>query len=79
MRDLPSPWSALFAPTGIPEEAKKVLIPAIEKVIKTPDLMSRMQKMWFISNYKPPTELKHLLVEDYENARAMVKKMGVTK
>jgi tripartite-type tricarboxylate transporter receptor subunit TctC len=78
-RDLPHTLFAFFAPAGIPEEAKQVLIPAIEKAIKNPDLMAKLQKMWFIPNYKPPTELKHLLAEDYENARALVKKMGMTK
>jgi tripartite-type tricarboxylate transporter receptor subunit TctC len=79
IRDLPSPWAGVYGPSGIPEEAKKALIPAIEKAIKTPDLMSRIQKMWFIPSYKPPTEQKHLLAEDYENAKALAKKMGVTK
>lgn len=78
-RDLPSPWAGVYGPAGIPEEAKKILIPATEKAIKTPDLMSRMQKMWFIPIYKSPAEQKHLLAEDYENARALAKKMGVTK
>jgi tripartite-type tricarboxylate transporter receptor subunit TctC len=78
-RDLPHTFFAFFAPAGIPEEAKKVLIPAIEKAIKTPELMTKLQKMWFIPNYRSPEELKHLMSEDYENARAMVKKMGVTK
>jgi tripartite-type tricarboxylate transporter receptor subunit TctC len=78
-RDLPHTLFAFFAPAGIPEEPKQVLIPAIEKAIKNPELMAKLQKMWFIPNYKPPTELKHLLVEDYENARALVKKMGMTK
>jgi len=75
-RGIPSPWTALFAPIGITEEAKKVLIPAIETAIKNPDLMSKMQKMWYIPGYKPPAELKTLLVEDYENARDTFKKMG---
>jgi len=78
-RGIPSPWTALFAPVGIPEEAKKVLIPAIEKAIKTPELMARLQKMWYIPGYKPPAELKSLLTEDYENARATFKKMGLGK
>jgi len=78
-RDLPPTYFALFAPAGIPEEAKKVLIPVIEKAIKNPELMAKLQKMWFIPHYRSPEELKHLMSEDYENARAMVKKMGVTK
>jgi tripartite-type tricarboxylate transporter receptor subunit TctC len=78
-RDLPSPWAGVYAPAGIPEEARKVLIPAIEKAIKTPEMMTKMQKMWFLPGYKNPAEHKHLLVEDYENARALVKKMGITQ
>ncbi len=78
-RDLPPTYFALFAPAGIPEEVKKVLIPAIEMAVKNPELMTRLQKMWFIPNYRSPAELKNLMNEDYENARALVKKMGVTK
>lgn len=78
-RGIPSPWTALFAPIGISEEVRRVLIPAIETAIKNPDLMSRMQKMWYIPGYKTPAELKNLLVDDYENARDTFKKMGLTR
>lgn len=78
-QDLPPTYFAFMAPTGIPEEAKKVLIPAIEKAAKNPDLTERLKKMWFIPQYKAPAELKRLMSEDYENARAVVKKMGVTR
>lgn len=78
-RDLPPTYFAFFAPASIPEEVKKVLIPAIEKATKDSELMAKLQKMWFIPNYKSPAELKRLMSEDYENAREMVKKMGVTK
>jgi tripartite-type tricarboxylate transporter receptor subunit TctC len=78
-QDLPSSWFAFFAPTGIPDEAKKVLVPAIEKAIKNQDLMTKLQKMWYIPNYKSPAELKQILNEDFEKARAVVKRMGVTK
>jgi tripartite-type tricarboxylate transporter receptor subunit TctC len=76
---LPSSWAGLFAPSGIPDEAKKVLIPAIERAVKNPELVGRLQKMWFLSNYKSPDELKQIIIEDYKNACAVVKKMGVTK
>jgi tripartite-type tricarboxylate transporter receptor subunit TctC len=78
-RELPSPWAGVYAPAGIPEDVKKVLIPAIEKAIKTPDVISKMQKMLFLPAYKPPAEHRLLLVEDYENALSLIKKMGVTK
>ena len=78
-RGIPSPWTALFAPIGITEEVKKVLIPAIEKAIKTPDLMSKMEKMRYVPGYKPPAELKSLMVDDYESALAAFKKSVTTK
>jgi len=78
-RDLPQTFFAFFAPAGIPEEAKKVLIPAIEKATKEPELAERLKKMWFIPNYKPPAELKHLMSQDYANAVAIVKQMGLTR
>ena len=78
-RGIPSPWTAVFAPIGIPEEARKVLIPAIEKAVRNPELMSRMQKLWYIPGYKNPAELRELLIRDYENARATFKQAGVTK
>jgi tripartite-type tricarboxylate transporter receptor subunit TctC len=79
MRDLPSPWAGLYGPAGMPEEVKKVLIPAIEKAIKTPELMSKIQKLWFLPSYKPPAEHKALWVEDYENAKTLSKKMGLVR
>ncbi len=78
-RGIPSPWTAIFAPAGIPEDVKKVLIPAIEKTINNPDLISKMKKMWYIPGYKPPAELRRLLIEDYENARTAFKRIETTK
>jgi hypothetical protein len=34
--------------------------------------------MCTIPNDKSPTELKQMIIEDYENAREVVKKMGGT-
>lgn len=78
-RGIPLNFLGFFGPAGIPEEAKKVLIPAIEKAAKNPDLMAKLRKMWIIPNYRPPAELKQIMTEDYENAKQVVKQMGVTK
>jgi tripartite-type tricarboxylate transporter receptor subunit TctC len=78
-RALPLTFFGFFAPAGIPEETKKVLIPAIEKAVKHPDVTARLQKMWFIPHYKSPAELKQMMIEDFENARQIVKQMKLTK
>ncbi|HUL30519.1 MAG TPA: tripartite tricarboxylate transporter substrate binding protein [Thermodesulfobacteriota bacterium] len=78
-RDLPSPWAGLYGPAGMSEEVKRVLIPAIEKAVKTPELMAKIQRLWFLPGYKPPGEQRLLWVDDYENAKALSKKMGLVK
>jgi len=78
-RDLPSAWFGLFAPAGVSEEVKKVLIPAIEKAIKNPELEAKIQKIGYIPQYKSPSELKKLIIRDYEEARSIAIKIGLTK
>ncbi|HUL22030.1 MAG TPA: tripartite tricarboxylate transporter substrate binding protein [Thermodesulfobacteriota bacterium] len=78
-QDLPVSFFGFFAPAGIPEEAKKALVPAIEKAIKTPELMTKLQNLWYITNYKSPVELRQILTENYERAKSIAKKMGVNK
>jgi len=77
--DLPASWFGFFAPAGIPDEAKQALVPALEKAIKNPDVAAKLQKLWFITNYKTPAELKQILVENHEKIRTMAKKMGIAK
>ncbi len=78
-QDLLSAWFALYGPAGIPEEVKKVLVPAIEKAIKDRELKTKIEKMGFIVDYKTPAELKKLGVEDYEKAHAVAVKVGLQK
>jgi tripartite-type tricarboxylate transporter receptor subunit TctC len=78
-RNLVSAWFAFFAPSGIPEEVKKVLVPAIEKTIKNPELEARIEKLGLTVDYKPPEELKKIMTSDYETARAIAIKLGLTK
>ena len=78
-QNLPSSWFGFFAPAGLPDDAKKILVPAIEKAIKNPEGVAKLQKMGLITNYKSPTEQKQVVMDDYEKAREMVKRMGLTK
>jgi tripartite-type tricarboxylate transporter receptor subunit TctC len=76
-QDLPGTYFGFAAPVGIPEEAKKVLIPAIEKAARNPELAEKLNKLWFIPNYKSPTEYKQMIARDYENACSIVKTMKI--
>ncbi len=74
---LPSAWFALYAPSGLPEEVKKVLIPAVEKAIKNPELKARIEKMRFVVDYKSPAEMKKMVAEEYESSLTIAHKIGL--
>jgi tripartite-type tricarboxylate transporter receptor subunit TctC len=78
-QNLLSAWFAWFGPAGISEEAKKVLIPAIEKTTKNPELIQKIEKLGLIVDYKSPEELKKTMMSDYETARALALKLGLSK
>ena len=78
-QNLLSPWFALYGPAGIPEEVKKVLVPAIEKAIKNPELKSKIEKLGYIVDYGTPDELKRIMIADYEAARTIAVRIGMSK
>jgi tripartite-type tricarboxylate transporter receptor subunit TctC len=78
-RNLLSAWFGWFGPVGTSEEAKKVLIPAIEKTTKVPELIQKIEKLGLIVDYRSPEELKKLMMSDYETARGLAIKLGLSK
>jgi len=78
-QDLPASWFAMYGPAGMPEDVKKVLIPAIEKAVKNPELKAKIERMHFTVIYKTPAEQKRLAKEEYELALSIAKKVGLVK
>jgi tripartite-type tricarboxylate transporter receptor subunit TctC len=78
-QDLLSAWFALYAPAGIPEEVKRILVPAVEKAVKDPGLKAKIEKMGYVVDYKSPGELKKMMAEEYEVALGIAKKIGLRK
>ena len=79
-QELPSPWFALYAPAGIPEEAKKILVPAIKQAVNSPETIAKLNKMGgAIVEYKTPAELRKIMMDEYESISAIAKKIGLRK
>ena len=74
-QDLIRGWFAFFAPAGIPAEVKKVLVPAVEKAFKNPDVISRIEKLEFGINYKSPEVFTKLWAEEFERAKEITAKI----
>ena len=56
-----------------------VLTQAFEKAAKNPDLKAKIEKLGFAVDYKPPQELRDLIVDDYERAMAIATRIGLRK
>jgi tripartite-type tricarboxylate transporter receptor subunit TctC len=78
-QDLFTGWFGFFAPAGIPDDAKKMLVAAIEKAFKNPEVKAKIEKLEFSVDYKSPEEFKKMLLEEYERASAIAEKLGIKK
>jgi tripartite-type tricarboxylate transporter receptor subunit TctC len=78
-QDLLPTWFGFYGPSGLPEEVKRVLVPAIEQVIKNPEMKAKLEKMHFVVDYKSPAEMRKLATEEYETVSTMAKKLGLGK
>ncbi|MBM4276529.1 MAG: tripartite tricarboxylate transporter substrate binding protein [Deltaproteobacteria bacterium] len=78
-QDLFSSWFGMYGPAGLPEEVKKVLIPAIEKSIKNPETVEKLERLEFAVRYKSPSEQKRFAAQEYDLAMEVAKKAGLRK
>ena len=74
---LPATWFGLWTPAGIPEEARKVLVPAVEKAIK--NTKARIDAQGSICEYKSPAETKKLRDDEYKQMYEIAVKIGLRK
>lgn len=77
--DLAPTWYGVYGPSGLPEEVKKVMIPAIEKVVRNPELKARTEKLEFVVEYQSPADQKKKAAEEYQSALEIAKRMGFGK
>ena len=75
-RDMSSVWFGFFVPTGVPDTIKKVLISALEKSIKSGDVVNAFQNLGALEDYKPAGEFKKMMAEEYGMVKDLFKTAG---
>jgi len=75
-REIRSVWFAFFVAAGVPESAKTVLVPAIEKAVKSPDVVKVFERIGVIEDYKPAGEFRKAMLEEYEMIKELFKTAG---
>lgn len=78
-QDLLGVWIAFFAPAGVPAEVTKVLVPAIEKVVKDPAIGAKLAGLGILQDYAPPEKLVAEIREEHRTIEEIARKAGLVK
>jgi tripartite-type tricarboxylate transporter receptor subunit TctC len=72
-------WLGFFAPAGVPAEVAKALIPAIEKAVKEPAVVSKLAGLGMVQDYMAPEKLFAEVREEHRIVEEIAKKAGLVK
>ena len=73
-RDTMSVRFAFYLPVGVPDSVKKVLIPAVEKAVKTPEVVNAIQQIGAVEDFIPGEEFKKMMIDEYGMVRQLMKR-----
>ena len=76
-RTLPVAGFGLFASAGIPEEAKKALVPAMKKAVM--NTKAKVEQMWGVIDYRSPSEMRKMWEDEYRKIQEIADKIGLRK
>src|SRR5512139_2285302 len=76
---LVSTWFAVYTQAGLPDDVKKILVPAAEKAIKSPESKAKIEKMKLVVEYKAPADMKKKVIDEYAAALEIANKVGLLK
>ena len=72
-------WFGFFAPAGIPEEARKVLVGAIEQAVKAPAIAAKLVPLGIFQSYAAPEQTTAEIREEFKRVSEMARKTGLVK
>lgn len=72
-------WFSFLAPAGIPEDARKVLVGAIEQAVKVPAITARLAPLSIFQSYAGPEQTAAEIREEFRRVSTMARKTGLVK
>jgi len=72
-------WTGIFAPAGVPAEVSDVLVPALERAIRAPDLAAKLKPLGILADYLPPERLVAEMKDEQERVRRIGRAAGLLK
>jgi len=72
-------WLAFYGPAGMPAEVTKVLVSAIEKVVKDPAIATMPAPFGMVQDYTPPDRVLAEIREEHRVLEELARKAGLVK
>ncbi|HEX7053152.1 MAG TPA: tripartite tricarboxylate transporter substrate binding protein [Burkholderiales bacterium] len=72
-------WTGFFAPAGVPPAATRVLVPALERSIRSPEVGARLKALGIAADYAPPEKLVAEMRDERERVLEIARKAGLVK
>jgi tripartite-type tricarboxylate transporter receptor subunit TctC len=77
--DLFGIWFSFLAPAGIPEDARKALVGAIEQAVRAPAITARLAPLGILQTYAAPEQTAAEIREEFKRVSEMARKTGLVK
>ncbi len=77
--DLIGVWTGFFAPAGIPNEAKNVLVPALRAAITNPQTTTRLLSAGLVESYSAPDDVVKEMRQEYHRVMEFARRAGLVK
>ncbi len=72
-------WFSFFAPAGIPEDARRALVGAIEQAVKAPAITARLASLGIVQSYATPEQTAAEIRAEFKRVGEMARKTGLVK
>jgi tripartite-type tricarboxylate transporter receptor subunit TctC len=72
-------WTAFFAPAGVPPEVTRALVPALERVIRAPEVAARLKPLGIAADYLPPDKLVAEIRDEHARVLSIARQAGLVK
>jgi tripartite-type tricarboxylate transporter receptor subunit TctC len=72
-------WVAFFAPSGVPSEVTRALVPALERAIKSPAIAAKLKPLGMVMDYSPPEKLLAEIRDEHRRVSEIAAKSRLVK
>jgi tripartite-type tricarboxylate transporter receptor subunit TctC len=72
-------WTGFFAPAGIPAEVTNILVPALERAIRSPAVAAKLKPLGILPDYAPPAKLIAEMRDEHQRVSELARQAGLVK